>query len=212
MSITKASDFVADFYIPNITDSAPLSDTIGNGVLVVDFIQQYEDEALEIILGNELATLFKQEFDAAEANRFKADAPAEYPVLYHGELKFRGIKRALVAYIFYHFYRMDQSQYTGIGTKELKSENTKRVSNIPLSTLAWRTWYDLVIGNFAYTHPWLFGENPVQKIIVKVVGTGIIYGNADSPFDSLYTYLTANAVTYPEWVGTYFRNTNQFGL
>ena len=202
MSLTKETDFKGLYFIPNATDEAPLSNLLGNKTEILEYADQYEREALDILLGVELTDLLVPELLKEPFVSGATDtADAKWVNLVNGTGAYKGLREALVAYTFYKFYEDDHTQYTGVGTVQLEAKNSVVKDPTERAIKVWRRFYELTIGDF-------------QKVrtIVRPIGVGLVWGSTGSPYDSLYTFLKENEETYPEWEPTYFENRNQYGI
>ena len=200
--LTKTTDFTGLYYVPNAIDVAPDSNLTGNSTELTDFIAKYEVECLDMLLGYELSQLLQPEllkkpFDPGHAET----ADDKWVKLANGDAEYRGLRECIIAYVFYKFYQNDHEQYTGIGTKKLEANNTVEASVRPRAIKAWRQLYDLAIG-----------KRFVRTVTTSIFGAGIIHGEYDSVYTSLYTYLSDNDTVYPEWVERSFLNKTQHGL
>lgn len=200
--LTTAEDFKGLYYIPNVTDTAPNSNLLGNKPLAMEYVDKYEIEALDILLGIELATLLKPELlKEPFVSGAVETADQKWIDLVNGKSAYKGLREALIAYSFYKFYEDDQSQYTGAGEKAIDSKNMIQIDPTERAVKVWRRYFELTIG-----------ESQETTIISKNIGYGIIYGGSSTPYDSLYTFMRDNDDVYPEWEPTYFENINQYGI
>lgn len=201
MLVTK-NDFKMLYYIPNATDIAPHSNLLGNTDKIMEYVNVYEKEALDMVLGVTLADLLVPELKKKPWNTASSlTADQKWIDLVNGKDKYRGLKEALVAYCFYKYYEDDQSQYTGIGESVTKGVAQQMADMTPRATKVWRRFYELTRG-----------VNENATVVTRKFGLGLIWGETTSPYESLYTFLANNLDTYPEWEPTYFENITQYGI
>lgn len=217
--ITKHSHFKGDIHIPNVEDTAPNSNLLGNATSLDLFIDECESDVLTQCLGYSLYDEFINQFN--ESGELKEEAPEKWNDLLNGKeyqvdgknVKFRGLTfkqgnldRSLIAYyVFYQFLENDESSYTGTGIKKEKSKNSENASAAPKAIKAWRKFYKLTVGDF---------DNP--KIIEKSNGTGIDWLGGNSGVKSLYQFIqdmnNIDPSTYPNWSPYPFENINTLGI
>ena len=197
--LTKVEDFKGLYYIPNATAVAPGS--VGNKTQLVYDIELYENEVLDMLLGYELSTLLKLELNKKPFNTASSlTAATKWVELINGVDNYRGMREAIRAYVFYKWYQNDADQYTGTGTKKYNTQGTEIASMYPRAINAWRRFHDLTIG-----------QSGSITLINKSIGSGVIYGEIDTVYKSLYSFLRYND-TYPEWVERIFENKNKYGI
>jgi hypothetical protein len=186
--IIKTTDFQLGAFIPN-RDDAPNSDIIGNEPILQGFIDTEVEEILVELLGYELFSLLENELDGN--GDLPIDADQKWLDLVNGKDNYRGLKRMLVAYVFYKFILNDRSQYSTTGTHEPTSEAANRVEPSAKAIAEYQKFYKFAIGDYYYG----------PKIVRNVSGMkGVIYGSYGSQFASLYDFLAENQDTYAEWV------------
>ena len=200
--LVKQTDFIGLYYVPNATDTAPYSNSLGNKLEIMEYVDTYEKEAIHTVLGVTLgdlliAELSKKPFDENSSET----AEQKWIDLVKGTGKYRGMKEALIAYCFYKFYEDDQTRYTGIGERTVNGSNQEVADPTPRAVKVWRRFHELTIGN-----------SSESQVIAKSYGVGIVWGDSASPYHSLYKFLNDNKDTYPEWEPTYFDNMNQYGI
>lgn len=200
--LTKTSDFKGLYYVPNAIDVAPDSNLTGNSTELSDFIEIYEVECLDMLLGYELSQLLQPELLKEPFVPGAGDtADAKWVDLVNGKDNYRGLRECLISYIFYNFYKNDYEQYTGIGTKKLESNGSVETSVRPRAVKAWRQLYDLAIGS-----------RLSKTVVTSIFGVGLIHGEYDAVYKSLFTFLKDNETDYPEWVERHFKNKTQHGF
>lgn len=200
--LTKITDFKGMYHIPNVTDTAPNSNLLGNSKEAMDYVDQYENECLDILLGIELSDLLRTELKKKPFNP-DGDTTADqmWIDLVDGKEAYRGLKEALLAFVFHKYYEDSETEYTGSGERTIKTEMYYYAKMSRRATRVWRRYFELTIGN-----------SVEATIYVRDIGIGVIHGESNSPYHSLYTFLKDNDTTYPEWEPTYFENTNQYGI
>ncbi len=190
--IIKTTDFQLGAFIPN-RDDAPNSDIIGNEPVLQGFIDTEVEEILVELLGWTLFKLVKDELDGN--GDMPVTAPQEYQDLVNGKDNYRGMKRFLVAYVFYKFILNDRSQYSTLGTVRATSEGAENVEPSAKAIAEYQKFYKQAIGTY-WDGP-LVTRNSFGM-------TGVIWANiSKSAFLSMYDFLAENETSYPEWEKNY---------
>lgn len=206
--ITQASDFKAEFQIPNVTDTAPNSDLLGNASEIVDFIEKYETECLLLTLGYELYTELKPEllklpFTAGASST----ADDKWIDLVNGKAQYKGIRGILKSYIFFYFLRNDESHYSGVGVNKERAKGARQFSPRTKAVNAWREFYRL-------TDNGVFSPKPIVRQVIGVsgIGYGVDFYGKNNAHQSLYGFLKENRTVYPNAVMSRITNMNYHGI
>lgn len=204
--ITKISDFKGRFKIPNATDTAPNSDLLGNSTSLYDFISDYEEECLILILGYTLYKELLTNLNEGEPNGILTGADAKWDELVNGKDNYRGLRTLLVSYIFFYYLENDESQYSGVGIQRERGKGSRNFTARPKATKAWRTFYKLTSGEKIQP------EVIIRSLVGGSSGVGIIYTDPTEKLQPLYGFLTENAITYPDAVMSQIGNMNYYGI
>ena len=227
MSIIDRSYFeYTEVFIPNakedVTDSL-----LGVKNNLDSFINKYEREILVASLGYKLFNEFNNELDPTQANVLKPTASVKWDELLNGKeyvindktVNFRGIRfsdsnfngndiyQSFIAhYVYYHYLQDYDQSYSGVGVQKENPSNAFRVSNIKKSVSAWRSFYELMIGEY-YSVTYMYNN-------LNIIG--IDYYGCGNRERSLYEFIRdQNSLVsdyYEDWEPTVFYNQNTFGL
>jgi len=164
--IVKAEDFKGTAAIPNGTVNAPNQDLLGNVVQLQEFIDEFEQEALTMILGFELAKEFMSKFD--DDGNLKSGEDPLWAELKDGKDNYRGIVKAVVHYIFFKFISNDEAHYasTGVAKDKAKGMYSRTITHKAIT--AWNIF-----------HAYAIGQNNRVQIVRKPHAVGIIWSVDD---------------------------------
>ena len=209
--ITSAPYFTGNIEIPNIsTDNVPNASRVGKNTKLLNFINEYEADALSKSLGFPLYTEFKSNLEVktgATTETVKDSAEQKWKDLFSGKtyeingltVRYRGIiytegtvkKSPLAYYVFKHFFENDMSHYGGIGLQIEDAKKSKRANYAPKFDLARHNFYELIVGT---------KSNPKDS----------------AGYRSLYQFIedmnALDATTYPNWMPYCFPKGNIMGL
>lgn len=223
MSITKNSFYTGEIYIPHAKPSI----TDGNTQVeqsLLDFIDDYERDALIKSLGYKLGTEFISNLDSSQTNGLKVGADAKWDDLLNGKeyldsdgdtIKWEGIRwksvgseeynRSFLAYYVYVFFENDYNITRGnIGNEQEQSKNATRVSASPKITKAFNKFIERVQGSYK-----------APTIVYKDYGYGVDYYNGGQEI-SMYRFINdmndLDDTTYPNFNPKRWNLVNQFGI
>jgi hypothetical protein len=151
--------------IANANDSAPLSDKVGNSVVLDVMIKKYEPLLLIKLLGYDLYKLLTDQFDKTN-NDWVLNTGVEQKwkdlvkgaeVVYDGvTYKWDGLANgedSLIAYFIYSKYIEElEIQHTGIGLVQEKAEKAERVNGRTKIIDAYNQFYCKAIENDTHTY------------------------------------------------------------
>lgn len=162
--ISSRSHFKGLISIPNVEDTAPNSNLLGNVSEIQLFIEEYEREVLTKSLGYALNKEFQSYLEVAQnatVHTIKTDAPQKWKDLFSGKeyslngrtVNWRGITfkdgsldRSLIAYyVFFFFLKSDLARYYGTGIQTENSKNSTKADPAPKALDAWRKFYELTV-------------------------------------------------------------------
>jgi hypothetical protein len=202
--IISRSYFTGIIKIPNVLDTAPNSNLLGNGNEIDIFIEEFEREILIKCLGYSLFTLFSTQLDSKSMNGLKQGSDQKWDYLLNGKeydlngqtvlwrgLKFKDglLERSLIAYyVFCEFLNNDLQNYSGVGVQKERAKNSIVVSADPLYTSAFRKFYELT--EFS---------NDCNK-------------DVRSLYDFIKDSNDISNDTYANWKPERFKNVNVFGI
>lgn len=223
MSITKNSFYTGEIYIPHAKPSI----TDGNTQVeqsLLDFIDDYERDALIKSLGYKLAIEFISNLDDTETNGLKSGADQKWDDLLNGKdyqdsdgdtIRWNGIRwksktdgeydRSFLANYVYVFFENDYNVTRGnIGNEQEQAKNANRVSAAPKITKAFNKFIERVQG-----------ANNQPTVIHKSYGYGVDYYNGGEEI-SMYRFIQdmndLDDTTYVNFNPKRWKLINQFGI
>ena len=130
MSIVTTSDFVGQITIAQIEQ-----DNVA--ATVQRYIDKYEPEYLEKVLGHTLYETYKVQIGLTPTNPLYTALRdgGVYTDWYGDQVKYAGIKEAIANYIYYHYIRDNATFTTGSGEKTIEKGNA--VSSVDKQVRAW---------------------------------------------------------------------------
>ena len=217
MSITNASYYKGELNLPNIGTT---SSSIGGGSdNFLDFVNEFEEEALVFALGRKLYTEFI--VDNTDGNgTVNPAADQKWFDLMDGvtytksgvEYNWKGIKYnsngrdySLLAYYVYHRYINEQQSYVSdVGTVSADAANAMKTSAIRRSVKAYQKFLKIYGENCDYHRNFYYHNG----VLIKDYSS-----QRDNTGDvSLYQFLLDNEENYDDWRFTSLRNKNSFGV
>jgi len=217
MSITNASFYKGQLNLPNIGTT---SSSIGGGSEnFLDFILEFEEEALVFALGRKLYTEFI--VDNTDGNGVvNPGADPKWFDLMDGttytksgvEYNWKGIKynsngrnySLLAYYVYYRYVNEQQSYVSDVGTVSPEAANSEKTSAIRRSVKAYQNFLK-IYGENCTTHRNFYYHN---GILIKDY-----YGNRDNTGDvTLYRFLLDHEENYDNWKFTSLENINTFQI
>lgn len=233
--ITRSYFEKGETKIANAADLAPNSDLLGNGVSLEQFIARYERDILTRLLGYDLYSQFKEQFDIDPATgvwTIKGAAADKWKRLLNGyeytkdgvKVNWQGlifadggtddsVKQSLIAYYVYtKFIEATAFQNTGVGMSAASSKNSKRVDANADVALAFNDFYALAIGpnyNLPYNN---FNNGSLYQY--EGYFSGLLQGNG---YKSLYDFISdmnaEDPTTFTNWIPNInFKLANRLGL
>lgn len=158
--IINGSYFKGLIFISNANDQPPLSDLVGNGIVLDVIIKKYEPLLLIKLLGYELYKLLKDQFDKtnndwvlnSNADQKWKDLMNGVDVTYNGELyRWDGLangEQSLIAdFVYSKFIEEIEIQYTGVGLVIEKAEKAERVNPRTKIIDSYNSFYEKAIEN-----------------------------------------------------------------
>lgn len=174
--IVKAEDFKGTAAIPNGIVNAPNQDLLGNVTQLQEAIDEFEEEALTIILGYSLGKEFASKFDAN--GDLSAGEDSKWEELKNGKDNYRGIVKAVVHYIFFKFIENDEAHYSMMGVGNDKSKGMEKTSINYKAVKAWNIFYEHSVGS-----------TPFRTVIHKPWATGVIYSSSDELYKCIRQFV-----------------------
>ena len=223
MSITKNSFYTGEIYIPHAKPSI----TDGNTQVeqsLLDFIDDYERDALIKSLGYKLAIEFISNLDDTETNGLKSGTDQKWDDLLNGKdyqdsngdtIRWNGIRwknktdgkydRNFLTNYVYVFFENDYNVTRGnIGNEQEQAKNANRVSAAPKITKAFNKFIERVQG-----------ANNQPTVIHKFYGYGVDYYNGGEEI-SMYRFIQdmndLDDTTYVNFNPKRWKLINQFGI
>jgi hypothetical protein len=195
-------DFKGNAFVPNAGASGPLSDVTGNETELTEFIEEYEFSVIVLIMGYELAKEFVSKFD--ENGELISGEDEMWLKLLEGEGRYRGIKKALVNYVFFKFISNDEIEYAGTGTAQNNPKGMEQMSITRKAVVAWNKFHEYAVGK----------ESRIV-VVHNNMGTGVIWDSSGNSFMSTREFIKTESVNFePFNLATYavIENINQYGL
>lgn len=202
--ITSREYYKGLIKIPNIGDTAPNSNLLGNVTELDVFLKEYERDYLIKSLGYSLFKEFQSHLEVVEpatVQTVKDSAPQKWKDLMDGReytkdgrtVNWRGLvftddglKRSPIAYyVCYHFLKSDLGRYLGTGVQREKTKNTVFADPAPKAVDIWEKFYRLTV------------ENGTDEVAL---------------FEFMQDMNDADSSTYPDWVPYQFGKRNIMGL
>lgn len=149
--ICNVADFTGAFNIPGLADVNLISDNNSISNFFKEEIDTIESAALHIFFGREFASKFIDQLDTEDNNKiFKDGVEEKWTVLLNGkkEIHYKGIKKAIIAYVYYELLKEFNSRLTSTGVKEINSKTSKHVLPTAKYVNARNTWVDSIIGDY----------------------------------------------------------------